>query len=87
MVDQELTARLANRGFAGSSGRYERCCRLGSLPRHVRRGAGGGGSVSVLAPETVEIAATLARHTAQGRDLRAAVIAWFFEAGQPEMRS
>jgi hypothetical protein len=31
----------------------------------------------------VEIAAALARHAVQGRDLRATVIAWFFEAGRP----
>jgi hypothetical protein len=31
----------------------------------------------------VEIAAALARHAVQGRDLRAAVVAWFFEAGRP----
>jgi len=33
----------------------------------------------------VEIAAVLARHTVQGRDLRAVVVAWFFEAGRPAL--
>jgi len=31
----------------------------------------------------VEIAAALARHAVQGRDLRVVVVAWFFEAGLP----
>jgi hypothetical protein len=31
----------------------------------------------------VEIAAALARHAGQGLDLRAAIVAWFFEAGHP----
>jgi hypothetical protein len=83
-ADRELTARLAGRGLAGPGTRYERWRRAGLLPRHERRGAGRGhGSVSVLDPATVEIAAALARHTRQGRDLRAAVVAWFFEAGRP----
>jgi hypothetical protein len=83
-ADRELTARLAARGLAGSSTRYERWRQAGLLPRHERRGAGRGhGSVSVLDPATVEIAAALARHAGQGRDLRAAVVAWFFEAGRP----
>jgi hypothetical protein len=84
VADRELTARLATRGLAGSSTRYERWRRAGLLPRHERRGAGRGhGSVSVLDSTTVEIAAALARHAGQGRDLRAAVVAWFFEAGHP----
>ena len=83
-ADRELTAQLADRGLAGSSARYERWRRAGLLPRHERHGAGRGrGSVSVLAPAAVEIAAALARHAVQGRDLRAAVVAWFFEAGRP----
>lgn len=83
-ADRGLTAQLAARGLAGSSARYERWRRAGLLPRHERHGAGQGrGSVSVLAPPTVEIAAALARHAVQGRDLRAAVVAWFFEAGRP----
>ncbi len=83
-ADRELTARLAARGLGGSSTRYERWRRADLLPRHERRGAGRGhGSVSVLDPATVEIAAALARHARQGRDMRAAVVAWFFEAGRP----
>jgi hypothetical protein len=83
-ADRELTARLAARGLVGSSTRYERWRRAGLLPRHARRGAGRGhGSVSVLEPPTVEIAAALARNAGQGRDLRAAVVSWFFEAGRP----
>jgi len=81
-----LTRALAERGLAGSSTRYERWRRAGLLPRNPRRGAGRGrGSVASLEPETVEIAAALARHTGQGQDLRAAVVEWFFEAGQPEL--
>ena len=83
-ADRELTARLADRGLTGSGARYERWRRAGLLPRHDRHWAGRGrGSVSVLNPATVEIAAALARHARQGRDLRAAVVAWFFEAGRP----
>jgi hypothetical protein len=83
-ADRELTARLAARGLTGSGARYERWRRAGLLPGHERHGAGRGrGSVSALDPATVEIAAALARHAAQGRDLRAAVVAWFFEAGRP----
>jgi hypothetical protein len=82
-ADRELTARLAERGLTGSSARYERWRRAGLLPRHERHGAGRGrGSVSVLAPATVEIAAALVRHAVQGRDLRLVVVAWFFEAGR-----
>jgi hypothetical protein len=82
-ADRELTTRLAARGLTGSSARYERWRRAGLLPRHEHHGAGQGhGSVSALAPETVEIAAALARHTLQGRDLRAGIVAWFFEAGR-----
>jgi len=65
--------------------------RLGRAITRLRRGAGwfpprrgagrGRGSVSMLDPQTVEIAAALARHAEQGRDLRAAVVAWFFVAG------
>jgi hypothetical protein len=85
-ADRELTARLAARGLTGSRARYERWRRAGLLPRHKRRGAGRGrGSASVLAPATVDIAAVLARHAVQGRDLRAVVVAWFFEAGRPAL--
>lgn len=82
-ADRELTARLSERGLTGSSARYERWRHAGLLPRHERHGAGRGkGSVSVLAPATVEIAVALARHAVQGRDLRLVVVAWFFEAGR-----
>ena len=85
-ADRELTARLAARGLTGSGARYERWRRAGLLPRHERHGAGRRrGSISVLDPVTVEIAAPLARHAVQGRDLRAAVVAWFFEAGRPAL--
>lgn len=80
-ADRELTALLAARGLTGSTARYERWRQAGLLPSNERHGAGRGrGSTSALDPETVEIAATVARHTAQGRDLRIAVIAWFLEA-------
>jgi hypothetical protein len=50
---------------------------------HERHGAGRGrGSASTLDPATVEIAAALARHAGQGRDLRSVVVAWFSEAGR-----
>lgn len=77
----------AARGLTGSGARYERWRRAGLLPRHERRGAGRGrGSVSALHPATVEIAAALARHSVQGRDLRTVVVAWFFEAGRPALQ-
>jgi hypothetical protein len=80
-ADLELTARLAARGFTGSTARYERWRHAGLLPPHERHGAGRGhGSASVLAPETVEIAAALARYATQGSDLRIAAIAWFLDA-------
>lgn len=83
-ADRELTAQLAARGLTGSGARYERWRRAGLLPSHERHWAGRGrGSASVLDPATVEIAAALARHARQGRDLRDAVVAWFFEAGRP----
>ena len=41
----------------------------------------GRGSVSRPVPEAAEIAAALARHARQGRDLRLAVLDWFAEAG------
>jgi hypothetical protein len=85
-ADRELTAQLAARGLAGSGTRYERWRRAGLLPRHERHGAGQGhGSISALDPATVEIAAAIARHTVQGRDLRGAIVAWFFEAGRPAL--
>ena len=87
VADRELTARLADRGLTGSGARYEPWRRAGLLPQHERRGAGRGrGSVSALDPATVEIAAALARHSVQGRDLRIVVVAWFFEAGRPALQ-
>jgi hypothetical protein len=41
--------------------------------------------VSQLAPATAEIAAALARHARQGRDLRLAVLGWFAEVGLSEV--
>ena len=83
-ADRELNAHLAARGLVGSGPRYERWRRAGFLPPNEHRGAGRGrGSVSTLSPETIETAAALARHTTQGRDLHAAVVDWFFEAGLP----
>jgi hypothetical protein len=43
----------------------------------------GRGSVSVLAEETVAVAAVLGRHARSGRDVRWTVIAWYAEAGRP----
>ncbi len=84
-ADQELTTYLAQRGLSGSPERYERWRRAGLLPPHQRRWLGRGrGSVSVLAPGAAQIAAVLARHCGQGRDLREAVVAWFFDAGRPD---
>jgi hypothetical protein len=54
-----------------------------AAPARAARGRPGHGSASVLTPATVEIAAALARHAGQGRDLRVAIVAWFFEAGRP----
>lgn len=85
-ADRELTERLAARGLIASGTQYERWRRAGLLPRNERRGAGRGhGSSAVLDPATVEIAAVLARHSMQGRDLRTVVVAWFFEAGRPAL--
>ncbi|GAA4014743.1 hypothetical protein GCM10022384_68260 [Streptomyces marokkonensis] len=39
--------------------------------------------MSVLAEETVAVAAALGRHARPGRDLRWTVIAWYAEAGLP----
>jgi hypothetical protein len=79
---RELTGQLSARGLVVSVAQLERWRRAGLLPRHARDWPGRGhGSVSRLAPETVEIAGALARHTRQGRDLRLAVLGWFAEAG------
>ena len=70
-ADRELTARLAARGLAGSCTRYQRWRRAGLLPRHERRGAGRGTARPPCSPPRLwEIAAALARHAGQGRDLR-----------------
>lgn len=41
--------------------------------------------MSVLAEETVAVAAALGRHARPGRDLRWTVIAWYAEAGRPAL--
>jgi hypothetical protein len=82
-ADRQLTALLAACGLSGSTARYERWRHAGLLPPHERHGAGRGrGSTSALDPDIVDIAAVLARHAGQGRDLRISVIAWFLEAGR-----
>ncbi|MDX2819238.1 hypothetical protein PV410_43125 [Streptomyces sp. PA03-5A] len=82
-ADQELIAALAEQGLQVSLTQLERWRLAGLLPRHERHYLGRGrGSVSVLAPATVQIAAVLARHARQGRDLRWAVLDWFAEAGR-----
>ncbi len=81
-ADRELISQLAARGLAVSAAQLERWRRAGLLPGNVREWPGRGrGSVSRLAPEAVEIAAALARHARQGRDLQLAVLGWFAEAG------
>jgi hypothetical protein len=85
-ADRELIGQLAARGLVVSVAQLERWRRAGLLPRHARDWPGRGrGSVSRLDPETVEIAAALARHARQGRDLRLAVLGWFAEAGLSEV--
>jgi len=81
-ADRELIGQLAAPGLVVSVAQLERWRRAGLLPRNARDWPGRGrGSVSRLAPETVEIAAALARHARQGRDLRLAVLGWFAEGG------
>jgi hypothetical protein len=82
-ADREVIASLAERGLRCSLARLERWRHAGLLPAHRRRGCGRG-STSTLDPETVEVAAALARHARQGRDLRLAVVDWFAEAGLPQ---
>ncbi|MEU0414391.1 hypothetical protein ABZ307_42400 [Streptomyces griseorubiginosus] len=83
-ADQELIERLAALGLRVSAAQLERWRGTGLLPAHARRGLGRGrGSVSVLAEETVAVAAALGRHARPGRDLRWTVIAWYAEAGLP----
>ena len=81
-ADRELISQLAARGLAVSAAQLERWRHAGLLPGNARDWPGRGqGSVSRLPPETAEIAAALARHARQGRDLRLAVLGWFAEAG------
>ncbi|MGI5292779.1 hypothetical protein ACQEVF_57040 [Nonomuraea polychroma] len=82
-ADREVIAHLAERGLKVSPAQLERWRHAGLLPPNERRGCGRG-STSELAPETAEMAAVLARHARQGRDLRLAVVDWFAEAGLPQ---
>lgn len=80
----ELIGRLAALDVVVSAAQLERWRGLGLLPRHARAWLGRGrGSVSVLAEETVAVAAALGRHARAGRDVRWTVIAWYAEAGRP----
>lgn len=82
-ADRELIERLAALGVRVSAAQLERWRGAGLLPGHARRWLGRGqGSVSVLAEETVAIAAVLGRHARPGRDLRWTVIAWYAEVGR-----
>ncbi|WP_327341128.1 hypothetical protein [Streptomyces europaeiscabiei] len=83
-ADRELIGRLAALGVVVSGAQLERWRAAGLLPGHGRRWLGRGrGSVSVLAEETVAVAAALGRHARPGRDLRWTVIAWYAGAGLP----
>ncbi|MFD3422136.1 hypothetical protein [Streptomyces decoyicus] len=83
-ADRELIGRLAALGWTVSAAQLERWRGVGLLPAHVRRWLGRGrGSVSVLEEAVVDVAAALARHARQGRDLRWTVLAWYAEAGRP----
>ena len=85
-ADQELIGRLAVLGVRVSAAQLERWRGAGLLPGHARRWLGRGrGSVSVLAEETVAVAAALGRHARPGRDLRWTVIAWYAEARRPTL--
>ncbi|MGW2287029.1 hypothetical protein [Streptomyces phaeochromogenes] len=85
-ADRELIERLAALGVRVSAVQLERWRGAGLLPGHARRWLGRGrGSVSVLAEETVAVAAALGRHAQPGRDLRWTVIAWYAEAGRPAL--
>nr|WP_248297599.1 hypothetical protein [Streptomyces sp. S1D4-11] len=87
-ADKELIERLAALGVRVSAAQLERWRGARLLPAHARRWLGRGrGSVSVLAEETVAVAAALGRHARPGRDLRWAVIAWYAEAGRPALPS
>ncbi|MEV7892515.1 hypothetical protein ACWD3I_24885 [Streptomyces sp. NPDC002817] len=83
-ADQELIERLSALGLTVSAAQLERWRGAGLLPGHARRWLGRGrGSVSVLEEAVVDVAAALARHARQGRDLRWTVLAWYAEAGRP----
>jgi len=83
-ADQELIERLSALGLYVSAAQLERWRGAGLLPGHARAWLGRGrGSVSVLAEDTVAVAAALAEHARPGRDLRWTVIAWYAEAGRP----
>jgi hypothetical protein len=85
-ADQELIERLAARELVVSAAQLERWRRAGLLPSHPRRWPGRGqGSVSVLEEQTVDVAAALAKHARQGRDLRWTVLAWYAKAGLPQL--
>ena len=80
-ADRWLISLLAARDLSVSAAQLERWRSAGLLPRNSRHGCGRGrGSLSEASPEAVEIAATLSRHTRQGRDLRLAIIDWFADA-------
>jgi len=85
-ADRELIQHLGNRGLTVSAAQLERWRTADLLPHRQRRGRGrGGGSAAACDPGEVDIAATLARHSRQGRDLRLVTIDWFAEAGQAEV--
>lgn len=82
-ADRQLIEQLGAQGLTASPAQLERWRHAGLLPRNPRHGRGRGlGSVATAEPQAVEIAAALARHTRQGRDLRLAVVDWFGEAGR-----
>jgi hypothetical protein len=83
-ADQDLIERLAALGVRVSAAQLERWRAAGLLPGHARRWLGRGlGSVSVLAEETVAVAAAPGRHARPGRDLRWTVIAWYAGGASP----
>ncbi|MEU8617316.1 hypothetical protein [Streptomyces sp. NPDC048623] len=87
-ADRELLRLLHDRDLTVSAAQLERWRRAGLLPRHARKALGRGrGSISVLDPRTVEITDVLARCSGQGKDLRAAVLAWYMRAGTPGAHS
>jgi hypothetical protein len=81
-ADRQIISQLAERDLSVSPAQLERWRQARLLPRNSRHGRGRGrGSVSGAAPEAAEVAAALARHARQGRDLRWVAIDWFAEAG------